>query len=61
MFLTNARFREGRATGGPVVVWLNVDSKNKVDELYRRWKVAGARIRTEAGRQTVAPARVPGC
>ena len=28
MFLTNARFREGQATGGPVVVWLNVDSKN---------------------------------
>ena len=45
MFLTNAPFREPYGTaGGPVVVWLNLNSKSEVDELYQRWSQAGARI-----------------
>jgi hypothetical protein len=36
MFLTNASFRQNYAPGGPVMVWLNLDSKEEVDELYRR-------------------------
>jgi uncharacterized glyoxalase superfamily protein PhnB len=44
MFLTNAPFRQGYGTVGPVMVWLNLNSKQQVDELYLRWRDAGARI-----------------
>src|SRR3954469_9685238 len=38
MFLTNEPFRASYGTGGPVMVWLNVNSKQEVDELYDRWR-----------------------
>jgi uncharacterized glyoxalase superfamily protein PhnB len=44
MFLTSASFRQNYATGGPVMIWLNLESKEEVDELYRRWQQAGANI-----------------
>ena len=44
MFLTNVPFRAQYGTGGTVTIWLNLDSKHEVDELYQRWKDAGARI-----------------
>ena len=44
MFLTNAPFRQEYATGGPVMVWLNLNSKEEVDELHLRWQQAGAKI-----------------
>lgn len=44
MFLTNAPFRENYRNGGTVVVWLNLESKREVDELYDRWHNAGAKI-----------------
>jgi uncharacterized glyoxalase superfamily protein PhnB len=47
MFLTNARFREHHNTAGAVIVWLNLNSKDEVDELYQRWRDAGARILAE--------------
>ena len=47
LFLTNAPFREHYATRGPVMVWLNLESKEEVDELYRRWQQAGAKIVSE--------------
>ena len=47
MFLTNAPFREFYGNSGTVVVWLNLNSKEEVDELYRRWKQSGARILAE--------------
>jgi uncharacterized glyoxalase superfamily protein PhnB len=47
MFLANARFREHFASSGPVVIWLNLDSKEEVDKLYRRWQQAGAEILSE--------------
>ena len=34
MFLTNAPFRQHYGSGGTVMVWLNLDSKHEVDELY---------------------------
>jgi hypothetical protein len=40
LFLTNAPFRENYPTGGPVMVWLNLNSKEEVDELNRRWEQA---------------------
>ncbi|MBV9440607.1 MAG: VOC family protein [Candidatus Eremiobacteraeota bacterium] len=47
MFLTNTAFHRHYATGGPIMVWLNLNSKQEVDELYRRWHGAGARILSE--------------
>ena len=47
MFLTNARFREHYGTRGPVMIWLNLNSKDEVDELHDRWKQAGATIAAE--------------
>ena len=44
MFLTNSPFRKRSGNRGPVVVWLNLASKDEVDELHRRWKAAGAKI-----------------
>jgi uncharacterized glyoxalase superfamily protein PhnB len=47
MFLTNAAFRQGYGNSGTIVVWLNLSSKQEVDELYRRWRDAGAKILAE--------------
>jgi uncharacterized glyoxalase superfamily protein PhnB len=47
IFLTNARFRESYGNAGLVVIWLNLSSKREVDELYQRWREAGARILAE--------------
>jgi uncharacterized glyoxalase superfamily protein PhnB len=47
MFLTNAPFRQTYGTGGVVTIWLNLNSKLEVDELYERWRAAGAKILAE--------------
>jgi uncharacterized glyoxalase superfamily protein PhnB len=47
MFLTNASFHQTYGNGGSVVVWLNLTSKQEVDQLHERWAKAGARILAE--------------
>jgi uncharacterized glyoxalase superfamily protein PhnB len=47
MFLTNPSFRESYGTSGPATIWLNLPGRNEVDELYRRWRDAGAKILAE--------------
>ena len=47
IFLTTPRFREQYGTSGAVVIWLNLDNRHQVDELYQRWRDAGARILAE--------------
>jgi predicted lactoylglutathione lyase len=44
MFLTNASFRAVHGPASPVVVWLNLNSRQEVDDLFERWKNAGAKI-----------------
>ena len=44
MFLTNAAFRAVHGPRTPVIVWLNVNNRQQVDELFGRWTQAGARI-----------------
>lgn len=44
LFLTNASFRQHYGIGGTVAVWLNLSSRHEVDELYDRWRHAGANI-----------------
>jgi uncharacterized glyoxalase superfamily protein PhnB len=47
IFLTNASFRETYGTSGPATIWLNLPSRDQVDELYRRWRDSGAKILAE--------------
>ncbi|MEO6390572.1 MAG: VOC family protein [Pyrinomonadaceae bacterium] len=42
VFLANAEFRHERGNTGPVLTWLNLGSKDEVDELYRIWTSSGA-------------------
>ena len=44
MFLTNAAFRAVHGPKSAVIVWLNLNSKQEVDELFERWKGTGATI-----------------
>lgn len=47
IFLTNASFRQEYGNDGRVMVWLNLNSRREVDELYDRWRQAGAKIVAE--------------
>ena len=44
MFLTGRVFREPHGNSAPAVVWLNLDSKKEVDDLYETWNRGEARI-----------------
>ena len=44
MFLTNAGFRETHGNAPPVMIWLNLNSKEEVDEVYEYWRAGEVRI-----------------
>ena len=44
MFLTDRDFRAQHGNAPPVINWLNLTSKEEVDELHEIWKAGGARI-----------------
>jgi uncharacterized glyoxalase superfamily protein PhnB len=44
MFLTTPSFREHYGNSGPVLIWLNLDSKEEVDALYELWRANQAKI-----------------
>lgn len=44
LFLTDDSFREDPGVGTPVVIWINLNSKKEVDELYEVWKNGGAQV-----------------
>ena len=44
IFLASADYRLKRGNNAPVVTWLNLDSKDEVDELYRVWRGARAKV-----------------
>ena len=44
LFLTTPDFREQHGNTAPVVIWLNLNSKEEVDDLYAIWNASGARI-----------------
>jgi len=44
LFLTNSAFRERYGNSGPVLIWLNLDSKEDVNELYELWKASGTSV-----------------
>src|SRR5262245_66197057 len=37
MFLTNGAFREHYGNVGPMLIWLYIDRKEAVNELYHKW------------------------
>jgi uncharacterized glyoxalase superfamily protein PhnB len=47
LFITNQSFRESYGNTGPILFWLNLESKAEVDELYAEWKAAQAKIVSE--------------
>jgi hypothetical protein len=44
MFLANPVFRRACGTGGPVLIWLNVNSKDEVNDMYRLWSSSKAQL-----------------
>src|SRR5690348_495840 len=46
LFITNRAFREPHGNTGPILFWLNLDSRAQVDELFAEWK-AHARVVSE--------------
>jgi uncharacterized glyoxalase superfamily protein PhnB len=44
MFLTTPSFRAVHGLKSPSIVWLNLNSKQEVDELFERWRETGAEI-----------------
>jgi uncharacterized glyoxalase superfamily protein PhnB len=47
MFLANPDFRKARGNIGPVLIWLNLNSKDEVNDLYRIWSSSQARLISE--------------
>jgi predicted lactoylglutathione lyase len=44
MFLTNRAFREQHGNAAPVLIWINLNSKEEVNELHSLWSGGHARI-----------------
>src|SRR2546428_6715458 len=44
MFLANREHRQEYGNVGPTLTWLNLESKQAVDELYRAWTVSKAKL-----------------
>jgi hypothetical protein len=44
LFLANQQFRKGNGNVGPTLTWLNLESKEEVDELYRMWSGSNATL-----------------
>ena len=44
IFLANQEFRQHYGNVGPTLTWLNLDSKEEVDELYRVWSSSNAKV-----------------
>ena len=42
MFLANTDYRAQYGNVGPVLIWLNLNSKEEVDDLYRLWNSSKA-------------------
>jgi predicted lactoylglutathione lyase len=44
IFLANEQYRKGYGNIGPSLTWLNVNSKEAVDELHRTWTASQAKL-----------------
>ena len=48
IFLSNPTYRKQFANSGPVLTWINLDSREEVDGLYREWSEHGAKVVSKA-------------
>ena len=46
MFLADQDFRKAYGNVGPTLTWLNLDSKEEVDALYRAWSASNAQLKS---------------
>src|SRR5262245_28035588 len=44
MFLADQAFRQGHGNAGPALTWLNLGSREEVDELYQTWSSSKAKL-----------------
>jgi len=44
MFLASPDFRKHHGNVPPILIWLNLDSKEEVDELYELWRSTQAKL-----------------
>jgi len=44
IFLAAEQYRTARDTAGPTSTWLNLESREAVDDLYRVWSAGNARL-----------------
>ena len=44
MFLANEHTRTQSGNVAPTVIWLNLESKDEVDALYREWSARNAKL-----------------
>jgi uncharacterized glyoxalase superfamily protein PhnB len=44
MFLADQEARQAYGNVGPTLIWLNLESNEEVDELYREWSASNARL-----------------
>jgi uncharacterized glyoxalase superfamily protein PhnB len=44
IFLANREFREGHKNFPPILIWLNLTSRQEIDELYQDWAVRKAKL-----------------
>jgi uncharacterized glyoxalase superfamily protein PhnB len=44
LFITNHAFRAHYGNVGPILFWLNLNSKAEVDQLFAEWNAANAKI-----------------
>jgi uncharacterized glyoxalase superfamily protein PhnB len=47
MFLASSDYRKARGNVGPVLIWLNLKSKDEVNDLYRLWSSSKATLISE--------------
>lgn len=47
MFLANSAYRKKYGNAGPVLTWLNLESKDEVDDLYRLWSSSEVNLISE--------------
>jgi uncharacterized glyoxalase superfamily protein PhnB len=44
IFLADEQYRKGYGNVGPTMTWLNLESTEEVDELYRAWSAGNAKL-----------------
>ena len=45
--LANSAYRRKRGNVGPVLIWLNLESRDEVNDLFRLWSTSEAKLISE--------------